>query len=395
MANKFKLKQSSVAGKAPATTDLDLGELAINTNDGKLFLKKKVGTTETIVDVTAASAGVSTFNTRSGAVTLSSSDVNAAMAAATDTAQIPVGTTAQRPASPEVGMVRYNTTESKYEAYYAGAWKPVTLGDYTVNVEYLVVAGGGGGGTGWGGGGGAGGLRAGTLSTPTFTNHAVTVGAGGALDASGSNSVFSTISAAGGGKGGSGSSNGGSGGSGGGAGGNEGGNTYYGGSGNTPATTPSQGNSGGLATSGFYLPAAGGGGAGGAGGNGAGGTGAGGAGGAGAASSISGTSVTYAGGGGGSQYNGSYGAGGSGGGGRGGYNGGASVSGSANTGGGGGGIGNVSSSGSGGSGVVILKYPENCVLSNPGGGLTFSTVTASGFKITTFTAGTGNISIST
>lgn len=60
MANKFKLKQSSVAGKVPATTDLDLGELAINTNDGKLFLKKKVGTTETIVDVTAAGLSAAT-----------------------------------------------------------------------------------------------------------------------------------------------------------------------------------------------------------------------------------------------------------------------------------------------------------------------------------------------
>lgn len=37
MANKIKLKQSSVSGKVPTTTDLDLGELGINTYDGKLF----------------------------------------------------------------------------------------------------------------------------------------------------------------------------------------------------------------------------------------------------------------------------------------------------------------------------------------------------------------------
>jgi hypothetical protein len=42
--------------------------------------------------------------------------------------------------------------------------------------------------------------------------------------------------------------------------------------------------------------------------------------------------------------------------------------------------------------VVILKYPDTFTISNPGGGLTFSTSTAvSGFKVTTFTAGTGNI----
>lgn len=55
MANKIKLKQSSVSGKVPTTTDLDLGELGINTYDGKLFLKKKVGAIETIIDVAVAS----------------------------------------------------------------------------------------------------------------------------------------------------------------------------------------------------------------------------------------------------------------------------------------------------------------------------------------------------
>jgi hypothetical protein len=52
--------------------------------------------------------------------------------------------------------------------------------------------------------------------------------------------------------------------------------------------------------------------------------------------------------------------------------------------------------GSGGSGVVILKYPDTKTLSNPGGGLTFTTddSTVSGYKITTFTAGTGNIQFS-
>jgi hypothetical protein len=41
--------------------------------------------------------------------------------------------------------------------------------------------------------------------------------------------------------------------------------------------------------------------------------------------------------------------------------------------------------------VVILKYPAVYTISNPGGGLTSSTSTSGAFKITTFTAGTGNI----
>lgn len=59
MANTIKVRQSSVAGKVPTTAQLALGELAINTTDGKLFLKKNVSGKESIVDVTsAASASV-------------------------------------------------------------------------------------------------------------------------------------------------------------------------------------------------------------------------------------------------------------------------------------------------------------------------------------------------
>jgi hypothetical protein len=39
-----KLKRSAVSNKVPLTTDLDLGELAVNTFDGKLFLKRNNGT---------------------------------------------------------------------------------------------------------------------------------------------------------------------------------------------------------------------------------------------------------------------------------------------------------------------------------------------------------------
>lgn len=62
MANKIKLKQSSVSGKVPTTADLDLGELGINTYDGKLFLKQKVGVVETIIDVTGAASGVASVS---------------------------------------------------------------------------------------------------------------------------------------------------------------------------------------------------------------------------------------------------------------------------------------------------------------------------------------------
>jgi hypothetical protein len=64
------------------------------------------------------------------------------------------------------------------------------------------------------------------------------------------------------------------------------------------------------------------------------------------------------------------------------------VNGAANTGNGG------VAGGVGGSGIVILRYPDIYTISNPGGGLTFSTATVGGEKITTFTAGTGGIQFS-
>ena len=285
---------------------------------------------------------------------------------------LPAGTTAQRPASPVVGMIRYNTTESKYEVYINSTWKYLASTSYSYNIEYLVVAGGGAGGySGNGGGGGAGGFRTATgFSLDVGTTYTVTIGAGGTSVAAtsstnGANSVFSTITSTGGGAGGpngvSGAGN--SGGSGGG--GLNDSTSYAGGSG-----TSGQGNAGGASGGGGAPYPAGGGG--GASAVGTGGT-SGGQGGAGTASSITGSSVTYAGGGGGARSSGSASAGGVGGGGAGGVAS-AGVAGTANTGGGGGGSGSGAGS-QGGSGVVILSIPT----ANYSGTITGSpTVTTSG-----------------
>lgn len=52
----IRLRRSSVQGAVPSTAQLDLGEVAINTFDGKLFLKKDNGT-ESIVEVGAGGGG--------------------------------------------------------------------------------------------------------------------------------------------------------------------------------------------------------------------------------------------------------------------------------------------------------------------------------------------------
>lgn len=54
MANVLKIKRSAVPGRVPSTSDLQLGELALNTNDGKLYTKKSVGGVDSVVNLTGA-----------------------------------------------------------------------------------------------------------------------------------------------------------------------------------------------------------------------------------------------------------------------------------------------------------------------------------------------------
>ncbi len=55
MSTTIKLRRSAVAGRIPTTSQLELGEIAINTQDGKLYFKKydASANTESIVDISA------------------------------------------------------------------------------------------------------------------------------------------------------------------------------------------------------------------------------------------------------------------------------------------------------------------------------------------------------
>lgn len=84
MANTVKLKRSAVTGRNPTTSDLELGELAINTYDGNLFFKKDSGT--------ASIVSVATLN---GTQTLTNKTLDAAIITGTLTAGGGVGTNGQ------------------------------------------------------------------------------------------------------------------------------------------------------------------------------------------------------------------------------------------------------------------------------------------------------------
>lgn len=53
MAQNIYIKRSAVSGKVPVTADLGLGEFAVNTYDGRIFIKKNVSGTESIVTFAA------------------------------------------------------------------------------------------------------------------------------------------------------------------------------------------------------------------------------------------------------------------------------------------------------------------------------------------------------
>jgi len=273
-------------------------------------------------------------------------------------------------------------------------------GAKTPYVEYLVVGGGGGGGTYVGGGGGGGGVVTGLLPVTTGTTYTVTVGGGAAAKTNvqdagnaGINSSLGSVIALGGGAGGvGGAANGGSATAGGSGGGGGSGNNFLVGQSGVFGQGNAGGNSPGASTN---YPSSGGGGAGTIGLS-PGSISSGGAnGGAGIASAISGTVTTYGGGGGGSTGGtATAGVGGVGGGGTGAVYTGAAVTtagtaGAANTGGGSGGGGYSSGSGTsyaGGSGIVIVSYPDIYPALTTGGS-TSPTVSTSGSGSIKLTSG--------
>lgn len=81
MANTIRIKRSAVASKVPVVGDLQLGELAVNTYDGKLYTKKDNGTAS-IVEIGAGS-GVSSFSAGTTGLTPSSATTGAITLAGT------------------------------------------------------------------------------------------------------------------------------------------------------------------------------------------------------------------------------------------------------------------------------------------------------------------------
>ena len=148
----ISLYYSATASAVPLAANLTAGELALNTNDGKLYFKNSSGTVTVLAGVngTGVVAGSNTqiqFNnsgvfgasanlTWSG-TTLAVTGTVAVTGALTATLDstfsstgavtLSKGTTGQQPASPVTGMLRYNTTTNQFEGYSGAspAWASV------------------------------------------------------------------------------------------------------------------------------------------------------------------------------------------------------------------------------------------------------------------------------
>lgn len=114
MANTIKLRRSASAGAVPTTAQLALGELAMNTYDGKMFFKKDDGT-ESIVEI---GGGGST-------VTISSTP----------------------PGTPDVGDIYWDENDGAAYIYYDDGnttqWVPLTPSSVNVlgNLDYGLITG--------------------------------------------------------------------------------------------------------------------------------------------------------------------------------------------------------------------------------------------------------------
>ena len=151
MANPIiKIKRSAVAGKIPTTTDLQLGELAINTYDGKVYIEQDqggvgVGTTVIVINPWSVGTGTNTYNTyfTAGSVGVGTTNPSATVTSS-NTAVLAAGiVTAYKfygdgagltnisvsgistigmgtvpPTSPTVGTVWYNTNLGRTFVYY-------------------------------------------------------------------------------------------------------------------------------------------------------------------------------------------------------------------------------------------------------------------------------------
>lgn len=125
-----QLKRSAVASKVPLVGDLALGELALNTYDGRIFFKKDPGTESIVTVVTAADTQTLTNKTLTSPIISGSITANGSVGTAgqfltsngagtfwsSSVASVNISDTP--PGSPSAGSLWFDSTDGSLNIYY-------------------------------------------------------------------------------------------------------------------------------------------------------------------------------------------------------------------------------------------------------------------------------------
>lgn len=103
------------------------GNLGVRTSSTKLTYQPSTGTLTSTILATPT-ANITTGNIITGNITTLNVSGNTPVFSGTGAVDLTAGTTVQRPASPSVGMIRYNTTTGYYEVYTASGWVNLATG---------------------------------------------------------------------------------------------------------------------------------------------------------------------------------------------------------------------------------------------------------------------------
>jgi len=136
MAVNIKLKRSSQAGKIPTTSSLELGEIALNTTDGKAFMLKQSGSTQSVIELASTSGSI-----------LSASFATFANTAATASYSTTLGASLSQPANNQVRLLASDgstlstvTVNNVTSASYALSASFATTASFAENAPNAVSA---------------------------------------------------------------------------------------------------------------------------------------------------------------------------------------------------------------------------------------------------------------
>jgi|TARA_R110000764_G_scaffold134550_2_gene222615 hypothetical protein len=112
MASIVKIKRSSVKGKAPTTSGITAGELALNTRDGKLFSSDGIVVFEVGANLHSLSVGSGGLIIANGALTFPTSDGDSGQVLTTDGSGV-LSFATNVPAAATVGTNSAHTSNTK------------------------------------------------------------------------------------------------------------------------------------------------------------------------------------------------------------------------------------------------------------------------------------------